>query len=188
MLRSSTILLSFVPLRSFLFFSVSWCIDPFSSRSDIYLEVSTMGPRGPRRHLHDLFRGAGEIMSLHWWASVIGRLRERAASSLYAGPDFRYRPIPAERRKSPNPWYIRSGARYYRLRAQDKRNEIYFRRQYVPSTFSCPPRVLPRRSSNRDIGYLCFRKIEAWEWRVTDLWGLWLNGRARPPIRLSEIV
>lgn len=26
---------------------------------------------------------------------VIGRLRERAASSLYAGPDFRYGPIPA---------------------------------------------------------------------------------------------
>lgn len=45
----------------------------------------------------------GEIMSLHWWAPVIGRLRERAASSLSLslhglGPDFRYGP--AERRKS----------------------------------------------------------------------------------------
>lgn len=45
----------------------------------------------------------GEIMSLHWWAPVIGRLRERAASSLFLslhglGPDFRYGP--AERRKS----------------------------------------------------------------------------------------
>ena len=36
----------------------------FRLRCDIYLEVSTMGARGPRRHLHDLFRRRNNVSTL----------------------------------------------------------------------------------------------------------------------------
>lgn len=93
--------LSFLPLPLFPLLPARPCIGPFF----VYDAISTwkcppwghVGHEGTYTTYFD-----GEIMSLHWWAPVIGRLRERAASSLSfslsTGPDFRYGP--AERRKS----------------------------------------------------------------------------------------
>lgn len=74
----------------------------FRLRCDIYLEVSTMRARGPRRHLHDLFRRRNNVSTLVGPGdrSITGARREFSLSlSLHGlGPDFRYGP--AERRKS----------------------------------------------------------------------------------------
>lgn len=98
---SFSLSLSFLPLPLFPLLPARPCIGPFF----VYDAISTwkcppwghVGHEGTYTTYFD-----GEIMSLHWWAPVIGRLRERAASSLSfslsTGPDFRYGP--AERRKS----------------------------------------------------------------------------------------